>query len=640
MPLTKQQLISQGYEEDPLYRDLWWEPVDLGRGRVSRPEWMRQRDLCLGTNGVKKREDYLGQAHHFRKFCDCFFSDPGGLFHMEWNPNAVKITDRFFACNFLSVMGAKSESKSYTLACIAVGMFLLNPAETKVLVTSTTMDSARGKIWGDISYAADQAKRAYESWGLPPPFRKMGSPVIRYEMGGVESYKSGVELIPTQSSSEKQSVDKVQGYKQSTVIFLGDEWDTLPQGLVNTVNDNLSGNPSSRCIAAFNPTGRFTPGGRIAKPRAGWASIDMDSTEWEGEFGPVIRFDATRSPNIVGPLRPDGNFWNGLMTPTRLELELAKYGSSQSSGFFTFIRGFFPPIGELECIYSDAEITQYLADHPVRVWLDRRVKIMGVDPSFVHGGDNAMMVIAQVGTSSVNQEARKVFERIRTVNLDDHITDKTVSKDEQVVRLIAKFAREEGIAVENIGVDITGAPSFSSLLNREIGTGWLGVNSSARPTELPVSKSDSRKCCDVFDSLMSELWYVGKPLMREGQIKGLDPDTVEEMCKRTYKGRGLKDDRVIVESKRSMKKRTGSSPDRSDAYFIALLVARKRHFLASGERVKGKAAPQVQNDPRAFLRPTWGEKKKPQMGEQMVIDQTMGGGWGYDQGGSGWPPMR
>lgn len=629
------ELLSKGYVEDELYPGVWWSPLELGGQKFPRPTWMRERDACLGLHGINKREDYQGQAFHFRKFCDCFFSDPNGLFHMEWNPYLVEVTDTLFESSFITLCGAKNSSKSFGLAGIGTGYYLLNPSATKVLVTSTTMETAQSKIWGDISYAWDQVRRTFEKWGLPAPGRKMGEPIIRYEMDGIISRKQGIELIPTQASSEKQSVEKVQGYKQENMLFLGDEWDTLPQGLVNTVSDNLSGNPNSKCIAAFNPTGRFTSGGRIARPKEGWDTITVETKRWEGEYGPVIHFDATKSPNIVGPLKRDGSYWKGLMTPEKLVLEEAKYGSNKTAGFWTFVRGWFPPTGELESIYSDAECTQYLADHTVKVWLDRPATVAGCDPSFTHGGDHAMLVIGRVGIAAINREARKTFERIETINLDQHITDKSVAKDEQVVRLIGKILKEKNIPVENLGVDVTGAPSFGSLLNREIGVGWIPVNSSSSPTEMPISKSDSRKCCDVFDSLMSELWYVGKPLIREGQIKGLDADTIEEMCKRTYKGKGERGDKVVVEQKKLMKKRTGSSPDRSDALFISLHVARKRFGLSSGEKVKTKTIQSQPESLRDKLGINWGEKRKQPLMEESAIEPKGGGSWGYNfEGGS------
>jgi hypothetical protein len=80
----------------------------------------------------------------------------------------------------------------------------------------------------------------------------------------------------------------------------------------------------------------------------------------------------------------------------------------------------------------------------------------------------------------------------------------------------------------------------------------------------------------------SELWFGLKPLIRSGQIAGLDdPDTLLELCARTYTNRG---GRVEIESKDKMKLRTKKSPDKGDSFCIMVDVARLRHGLTATER--------------------------------------------------------
>jgi hypothetical protein len=53
-----------------------------------------------------------------------------------------------------------------------------------------------------------------------------------------------------------------------------------------------------------------------------------------------------------------------------------------------------------------------------------------------------------------------------------------------------------------------------------------------------------------------------------GRMRGLDDQTSRELCARIY---SLKNEKMLLESKKELKKRTkGSSPDRADA--LALLV--------------------------------------------------------------------
>lgn len=889
-----------------------WSPLKVGNQSIPLPEWLIHRDLALRRHGCESIPGYLGQAWHFMRFCDAFFSDPRGLFHMEWNPNAVKIVEKFFDNKMLAIMGAASSSKSFTLACIAVGMYLLDPKNTKVLVTSTTVQTAKGKIWGDISYAWDQVCAVYKSWGVPPPGKKMtGDPIIRYESDGIISHKAGLELIPTQQSSEKQSMEKVQGYKNQNIIFVGDEWDTLGHGLINTVQGNLKANPNSRCLAAFNPTGRTTAGGNISKPIGGWETIDEHTYEWQTQYGICIRFDARQSPNVLAgrklwiglptiedlaayetlygenkplswwcvddktealtkrgwlkyneikigdmiyslskcgtaewcvidslfisnhkgmmtnmdgvsfsalvtqdhkwpitnrqtlstkkPLRikrlrktcelkkndliplirepsdkkcieskyntvfsellgwiiSDGtidynrgmvviyqseranpnkckrieyllntlgykfSLWvekcgvrhyqlqreasksiilalpkkkvsmeliesmsfycrtalldgiiggdggrqstsgtgmycctaseehaamycalaarcgiattthkilvpagkkplsNGWMPPEKIiyQVNLRKSYHTQKDDIdfydieyngiiwcpysknetflmrrcgrtcFTgnsMVCAWFPPTGETTSIYSEAELLlQYHADHKVTTWLEEPTMIGGADPGYAHDGDASYFSVGKVGLASVNGRSMIVCELVEMINIDRNITDKKVDKSEQVVKGMAEIMLKYGIAVKNLAVDISGAAAFGSLLSREIGSGFIPAVFNSKATEMFISKSDKRRACDVYEDLVSELWYGGKPLIREGQLKGIDPDTIDEMCQRSYLGGGKA--KIKVEPKKFMKKRLHKSPDRSDAFFLMVHVARMRHGLSSME---------------------------------------------------------
>lgn len=562
---------------------LEWAPIKVGDQYVPCPEWMMHRDMVMGRHNCEVLPDFKGKAFHFMRFCDTFFSDPKGLFYMQWNPNAVRIIEAFFKHKMVSVMGCASSGKSRSLACIAVGMFLIDPINTKVLVTSTTVQTAKGKIWGDISFAWDQVCQVYANWGFDPPGQKMtGDPIIRYEavVNGltVTNHKAGIELVPTQQSSEKQSMTKVQGYKNMNVIFLGDEWDTLGHGLLNTVKGNLKSNSNSRCVAAFNPTGRTTPGGKISKPIGGWEVITIDDDEWLTEVGGIcLRFDARKSPNVIA----GREVWLGLPTIATIADYKTSMGED-SLEWWSQVCAWFAPTGETQSIYSQAEVMiQYHADHAVNTWLEDPIWIAGLDPGYVHGGDHSYLVIGRVGRASINGRSMIVCERMHTINLDKEITDLKSDKPEEVVRLTKKYLHQYSIDVKNLAVDISGAAGFASLLSRDIGSGFIAATFNGKPTAMPISKSDKRKACDVYEDLVSELWYGGKPLIREGQLRGIDPDTVDEMCERSFSGGiGVK---IRVEPKKIMKKRLHRSPDRSDAYFLMVFVAKMRHGLSSVE---------------------------------------------------------
>ena len=168
--------------------------------------------------------------------------------------------------------------------------------------------------------------------------------------------------------------------------------------------------------------------------------------------------------------------------------------------------------------------------------------------------------------------------------LDDDVTNKAISKSEWIVSLTKKYLAEHRVDIRNLCLDGTGGGDpFSALLAREIGLGAQNIAFSGKPSEMQVSKNDTRKGVDRFKNMASELWYVGKELIRAGQIRGLSPDVVAEMTARTYSEQNGK---VEIESKKDMKLRTKKSPDIADGVFLSLLAARKLGLVSTENATK------------------------------------------------------
>ena len=634
--MTKTEAIQNGLTFIPEYPSLgiplsreelegWTSLLDMAgksrEGRYHPPmEWMVHASL-VRTGGfavTNSGEQYLGDAHHFRRMCDFFFNVPGSLFAVEWNPHTVRIIDEFFKSSFLCLLGSASASKSYTMAVIGLGMFMLNPRTTKVLVTCTTKQAGEGKIWGDIGMGWNQIEAVFEAWGLKGmlPGKLMSEPaMVRYQQPeydpnkgwkvGFNSHKSGLELIATLQSSEKQAVASVAGYHTDTVIFLGDEWDTFSPALVETVVGNLQSNPKSKCVASLNISGRNSAGGQICTPESGWDTVDPSMDEWQGVHGPVLRFDAERSANVLAELESietgiPPKLWRGLATLDYINKKREQYGED-SVGWWMYVKAWPPPTGESRFIYSEMELTvNYHCDHGVKTWLEAPKRVAACDPSFAHGGDAAVLVILNVGRAQIGGITKTVGEVHRVIELDKFITLKEVTKDKQVILLIKKFMEDPecGFEIKNLGIDVTGATSFGSLINELIGPGWIPIISGSRPSEKPVSKADMRKGCDVYEDLLSEMWLAPKALVRGGQLKNLDADTRREMCLRCYDEKGKQRGLAEVESKRLMKKRNRKmSPNRADALFLAIHVARIHHGLLSTEAQGGMKKHQAPQSP-------------------------------------------
>jgi len=543
---------------------ITFRPIKGPKGKLlTCPDWLVEKQILAAYDKCKefKSARLMRWEEHFCRLVDIIFHDPAGIFYFQWNPNALRILKNFHRHDILSVSGHASSSKSETSALLAVMMFFLDPKNTKILVTSTTVSSAQEKIWGKVKQIWNHLCKFFGGEQNLPGKLLDSKNKIRYQDGDLKSELSGITLVVGEKSRMKESAEKIQGTKQGKVILIGDEFATLEHSLVTTALTNLSSNPNFKLLGGFNPDSYFDPGGIISRPAKGWHTITEQDDEWATEIEPFgikgycIRFDGEKSPNIIAGYEK----WKGLLKPDKLAQYQA--AGTKTREYYKMVRGYWSPTGMADAIYSEADIFRWRADSKVTSWIEPPIMVAGLDPAFTHGGDRAVLVIGKVGyvKNTDTGQVQKVFELVKIYTLDHDITNTTISKTEWVVKLAKEKMAEHKVDVKNLAVDATGGGDpFCALIARDIGLGSLNVKFSGKASDKPVSRNDTRKGFERFRSLVSELWYVGKELIRTGQIKGLLPDVITEMVSRTYKESG---GIVVVESKDDMKARTRKSPD-------------------------------------------------------------------------------
>lgn len=476
-----------------------------------------------------------------------------------------------------------NSGKTQVLAMYAVAMFLLWPTNTKVLVTSMTIASAEGKVWGHVEKYFLRASRMIGEAFMPGKLISSKHIIRRRTEDGKLSSTEGIELVPAEASEFKTSAKKLQGYKQASgrLIMCGDEWATLSPNLLATCKENLATNDGFQLLAAFNPESYFDPGGLISKPKAGWSSIDLDSEEWETEFenGWCVRFDGLKSPNVIA----GREIWKGLMTTEALNNHRANFAGNESAvGFLKMVRGFWCATGSKESIFTEVEMENFRVQRKFTQWLSPPTKVAGHDPSFTHGGDRATLVIGETGMVHDPDSGiqKRVCQAVEVYVLDEEI-DTSKDKNLQVVDKVAELLKKHGVLTEDLAVDISGAAAYGTLLAQKIGTGFLGVNFGGSPSDARVGGGSRKTGKEMYSNRASELWFGLKPLIRSGQIGGLDPDTISELCARTFTTKGEKTE---IEPKEKMKQRTKKSPDRGDGWVLMVDVARKKHSLTALEK--------------------------------------------------------
>lgn len=309
----------------------------------------------------------------------------------------------------------------------------------------------------------------------------------------------------------------------------------------------------------------------------GWGTVSVDDDEWECKNGICLRFDGTRSPNVIA----GENKYPGIYNLENL-LSHRKDPGEHSAGFWRMVRSFPCPDADSNRIYNDADFIRGDA-HGLVKWQTSPILCASLDPSFATGGDKAMATFGKIGVA---------LNGPRTLQIDQQVElrEDVRKKDEKKSLQIAKQFRDEclrrGILPENAAIDGSGGGMpFADLLTEIWSPRVLAVQFGGAASERQASLKDKRTAAQAYTNRVTELWFAGVDYVQSGQIKGLTEQAASEMRERRYDTiKGQSGLRLRAEPKTDMKARTGGkSPDAGDSFFIILELVRTRHgFMPVG----------------------------------------------------------
>lgn len=568
--------VAEGEETIERYGQQW--PADLDDLSI---------ELSAFLLALTPEEGGLGSYWHCRNVIDMLWNHEESTMKFDWTTWAERMIEEACQNKFLSVAGCASSGKSDAFAVYAIVCYLADPANTRVMVTSTTLKDSKLRIWGRIREYWDAVP------GLPgQPVDSQG--MIKYvnpETGKV-SDGSGIILIAGEAQKEKESLKKLIGFKRARVIVIADELPELSPTIIDAALGNLNVNPFFQLIGIGNPNSRFDAHGVFSEPVDGWGSISLVEREWKTKLGKCIRFDGLDSPNI----REGRVLYSYLIKQDFIDTIIGKYGED-SLLYWRMCRGFWSPTGSAAGLYSEADIANHGGKVRGLKWATKAERVAFLDTAFTTGGDRAMAYLGWCG-ETVDGKKVLVYDE-EGVLLAEQVTNPKAFSF-QIAEQFRDLCVREGVSIDLAGTDVTGGGAvFADVLATVWGTGFHRVLFSAGPaTDRPASSSDPRPCSEVFMNRVSELWGVGVSYLRSGQIKGIGTELAREMISRLYttKQRGL----IEVEPKKKMKARIGFSPDVADAAFGLLDVCRERLGFECDESVSASAQDPV---PRV----TWDE---------------------------------
>lgn len=529
--------------------------------------------------GFAHHPKVLAREYYFWRLCDELWNrDDLPEPMMVRHPWAERMIRAALQDKYLAIGGSASSGKSHTMAAFGILSWLSQPADTLVLMTSTTLREARKRIWGSVMSLLSVID------GAPIKIRDSIGNAAYVDAKGTLIERAGLSLIAAEKSKTKDAIGKFIGLKQKRVILIGDELSELSEAILNAGLSNLSKNPFFQMIGMSNPNSRFDAFGVWSEPKTGWEAVDtLHEDEWKTKWGgKYIRLDGEKSPNILlGEVK-----YPWLPTQEKLDEDRLLLGP-ESRGYMRMVRAVFFDSDETTGIYSEAELANSGAMQKVS-WQGKPTTVAGIDPAFTNGGDRTIMSVAEVGYADNGQY---VIQFKECIHLNDDASNKAVPRTYQIVHQIVDHCTRLGIEPQNVAIDSTGAGApFCDVLAGEWHSSFLRVVFNGKPSDKRVSSNSRMTGDQLYVNRVSEMWFVGKELVRTGQIKGLPSDLAQEMCARNYEMVKTGSLKVKIESKLEFKSRFGRSPDLADAAFLALDCARQRLGMVSVDPPKEDSA--------------------------------------------------
>ena len=516
-----------------------------------------------------------GRFYHMQRVANFLFTkecNPEIVSPLDWNPWTTQICK--VLCDgdpsmgfegyptYVGLTGPASSSKTYSVSLYVFLMWLSSPVRTKAVVSSTSIQAAKNRIWGDIVGIANS---------VPAPlriFNVLSSNPAMIKLPGATN-KQSIELIAG-DDSQREASDKVLGIKNDWFILAVDEATEVSHALLEARN-NLNKNPRFQLIFIGNAKSHDDPHGKVCEPLLGWDSINVETLMWQTTLprGMALHLDGLKSPNMVVGEGVEPPYPRLFSRKDLIEIQTVE-GGGTSPGFQRFGRGFWPKAGTANQIYTQQDIELNGATEKA-IWLEPPVRIIGHDVAFSSDGDKSQAVICDLG---MTPDRLPILAHVATeiVEVDD---SQAKRRSYAMAERLGEIATKYGVTTDNIGVDCTGTGiSYPEIVDEVMGGRCFRIPFNGMVSDLPYPSDGLTKPQEMFDRRVSELWYIGKLFLQRGQFRGLKQSLIVDMCKRLYNR--VKQNKISVETKRKMRERGVRSPDEADAFFIALALAREK----------------------------------------------------------------
>lgn len=552
----------------------------------------------------------LGLHQHFKNYWSLLWPDDS---QTRWTDLILK---EVLENKFLGIIGPASSWKTGTVSRIGLMDWSLFPECTTVLMSSTDLEGLRSRVYGETSKMWGQAFERYPDWWPGHPIDHKCC--IAYEdidEDAVRDLRNGIVGIANKTSDGKtQGMGKYAGRKNTRMWTICDETQFCETSFLEAQN-NLSRNgpclvpglkrdakgvplkdsfgnlmPLNGYRGVFignpNPTRPENCLHTVCEPLVGWSGVPED--------GKTKVVDCKQVPNNVVKARAiliDGydspnddeetlNQWPNLVS----RKSISEF-QPESESYWTQGRGVVK-LGLAGLKIITKELCEQFGATGSSPWKDaQRIKIGALDAAYGGvGGDRCCLGWAEFGMCVDGKIRIHVHPWIQ---VPVKIRPDMIPEDQ-----IATFAKQHmesvGVPPENFFFDGRGSVGVS--MSRIWSPKVNSVEFGGRPTERIVGpdiftideKTKQRRpktAREAFSNYVSELWWCSRYCIESDQIRGLQMDIIldaqpREWCK-------VKGDKIQIETKKELRKRTGCSPDLADTFVMLVEGARQRGFHIS-----------------------------------------------------------
>lgn len=504
----------------------------------------------------------------------------------QWHPWSEAIVGKACESDYLCITGCGASSKSTSIGMYALEWWMAAPLESAVIIASKTIESSKKRIWREVArlYSAfSSLLGGYKDAVLGASPRPYICPISGTDRKKDEAH--GLFVTALHGKELDKEIQYIKGFHVPRILVVADELDSLEDGgqaLVDTFTDNLrTGTYEAQFIGLGNDPSLFNALGDMMAPEIG-KPVGLAHSEWTSAKNvSCLRLDAWESPNIK-----DKDKWTGLVRQRDIDDLVARKGENSPSVWIQ-LHGLHPPEGSANTVLSEATLIRFHCFETV-TWARDFTVSASLDPAF--GGGDACCFRTFKRGNDTQGKLRVLCDEV--MSLPVSANDPTCPAEYQIASKVRELCLARSIAPDELVVGSTGiGRGVASVLQREWSPRIQIVDENGAPSDLVVSSENPRPAKELYDRKVTELWFSIREFVESDMIRGLDRQTANQLCSRTYEDKGSGGSR-----KDSIQKKDEMlhSPNEADALSFYIHLLREKGLGAS------PAAPARQTDNVTF----------------------------------------